>query len=253
MTGSGRVRRPDRLVVVAGTGTDVGKTWVSARLIELWRASGRRVMARKIAQSFDPSQPPTDSQVLSAASGEDPNTVCSPEYSFETPMAPPMAADALGRPVPELADLLGALSWPDDQPVETGGRLSPVIGLVETAGGLCSPQAGDGDALDVIAALLPDTVILVGEAGLGTINSVRLSLRALEPLATAGEGRCAVAVVLNRFDQRNALHRRNFAWLHQCCGLEMTTIVLPTLSGLARRIEDGAIGSSLAVSPMQAH
>ena len=42
MTGT----RPGVLVVVAGTGTDVGKTWVAARLLEHWRRAGLSVAAR---------------------------------------------------------------------------------------------------------------------------------------------------------------------------------------------------------------
>ena len=47
------------------------------------------------------------------------------------------------------------------------------------AGGVRSPQAVDGDATDVLAALGPDVVVLVADAGLGTINAVRLSMDAL--------------------------------------------------------------------------
>ena len=50
--------RPRRLVAVVGTGTDVGKTWVSARVLRDLRAAGLRVAARKPAQSFDPGDDP---------------------------------------------------------------------------------------------------------------------------------------------------------------------------------------------------
>lgn len=46
--------RPQRLIVVVGTRTEVGKTWVTARLLRDLRASGRHVAARKPVQSFDP-------------------------------------------------------------------------------------------------------------------------------------------------------------------------------------------------------
>ncbi len=55
------------------------------------------------------------------------------------------------------------------------------MGLVETAGGVRSPLAADGDCLDYCAALDPDVVVLVADAGLGTINAVRLTLDALAP------------------------------------------------------------------------
>ena len=58
---SGTGVRPHRLVVVVGTGTDVGKTWVAARLLIDLRAAGVTVAARKPAQSFDPDDDPVDS------------------------------------------------------------------------------------------------------------------------------------------------------------------------------------------------
>ena len=44
--------RPHRLVAVIGTGTDVGKTWVTARVIGELRETGSSVAARKPAQSY---------------------------------------------------------------------------------------------------------------------------------------------------------------------------------------------------------
>ena len=123
--------RPDRLVVVAGTGTEVGKTWCAARIIEHLRAAGVTVGARKPAQSFDPDDPhPTDAAVLAGATGEDPAVVCAPERSYEVALAPPMAADVLGRPVPTVAELAAAcLDWPAPE---------PTLGVAELAGGVRS-------------------------------------------------------------------------------------------------------------------
>jgi dethiobiotin synthetase len=79
------------------------------------------------------------------------------------------------------------------------------VGLVEAAGGVRSPVAADGDAVALAGALHPERIVLVADAGLGTINGVRLSLAAL-----AG---WPVTVVLNRFDPGDDLHRRNLEWL----------------------------------------
>ena len=61
--------RPRRLVVIAGTGTEVGKTWVGCRVLELARKRGWKVAARKPAQSFGADQS-TDAELLSMATGE---------------------------------------------------------------------------------------------------------------------------------------------------------------------------------------
>lgn len=188
---------PDRLVAVAGTGTDVGKTWVTAAAARALRAQGLRVAARKPAQSYVATDPPgtRDAAILAGATGEHPDDVCLPHRSYEVAMAPPMAAAALGRPPIKLAELIDELRWPDGVD----------LGFVESAGGVRSPIADDGDNAALISALSPDIVLLVADAGLGTINLVRLSVQSLpqRPLV----------VVLNRFDHANELHRANRAWL----------------------------------------
>ena len=214
--------RPDHLVVVVGTGTEVGKTWVAARLLERWREEGITVAARKPAQSFDPEElSPTESAVLARASGEQPDTVCPAQRSYPLAVAPPMAARRLGRAQLRLADVVAELHWPSP----------PVgVGLVETAGGVRSPQAEDADAVDLADALGPDHVLLVADAGLGTINAVRLAVDALQRAALPS------VVVLNRYDRDDRLHRDNVDWLRARDGVEVETADPPGLRRLAARL-----------------
>jgi dethiobiotin synthetase len=189
------------LVLCAGTATEIGKTWVGAATLADLRRRGRSVSARKPAQSFDPDDStPLDAVILAAATGEAPDDVCRPDRTYPLPMAPPMAAAALGQPLPLLEDIVGELTWPDPE---------PDIRWLETVGGPHSPVAVDADAVDLARVLLPDRIVLVADAGLGTINAVLLSVApfkaiGFEPL-----------VLLNRFDLNEDLHRRNAAWLQQ--------------------------------------
>ena len=183
------------VVVVAGTGTEVGKTWVTARVIEMLVAEGCRVAARKPAQSHEPGDLDTDAALLAAASGEAIDRVCPPHRDYEVSMAPPMAAAVLDLPSFTVSDLVSELACPPDVDVL----------FVESAGGVRSPLAADGDTTDLIEILEPDLVILVTDVELGVINSVRLATSALAPRRPV--------VVLNRFDERSELHRRNHAWL----------------------------------------
>ena len=213
------------MVVVSGTGTEVGKTWVAAQLLTELRSRGATVSARKPAQSFDVDWQgdrlggATDAEVLGAASGEHPGDVCHSFRSYHRAMAPPIAAQALGMPPFTVADLVGELEWPVEQ-VD--------VGVVETAGGVRSPQAEDGDVCDLVGALGPDLVVLVADAGLGTINSIRLTMDALAGAPTDGDG-VPVVVVLNRFDGGHEIHRRNHEWLLEREGYRM--VLLP--GGLA--------------------
>ncbi|MGZ4706745.1 MAG: ATP-dependent dethiobiotin synthetase BioD [Acidimicrobiales bacterium] len=206
---------PERLVVVVGTGTEIGKTWVACRLLESLRAAGVRVAARKPVQSYEPGDATTDAGELAAATGEERTAVCPRHRWYEVAMAPPMAADALGRPPFDLTELIAEITWPDDVQV----------GVVEAAGGLRSPLASDdADGVALVAALMPDVVVLVADAGLGTINSIRLAVAALDAVVGTRDA-LELIVVLNRFDASDELHRRNLAWLEEHDGLRLATSI----------------------------
>lgn len=203
--------RPRRLVVVAGTATEIGKTWVSAALATELVEDHWAVEARKPAQSGGPDDP-SDADLLAAATEEASTTVCPPHRRYSVPMAPPMAAEATGLEPPTIGELVGEVtaSW---------GSRATDVGLVELAGGVASPAAADGDGADLAAALAPDAVVLVADAGLGTINAVRLSLARL-----AAMGLNAM-VYLNRYDDGDDLHRRNRAWLADNDGQSVLTSI----------------------------
>jgi len=197
--------RPERLVLVTGTGTEVGKTWVACQLARALRERGLIVAARKPAQSYAAGDDlaGTDAALLAEATGDAPQLVCPQHRWYPVPMAPPMAADVLGRPAFTVADLVAELAWP----------VGVAVGLVECAGGVRSPLAADGDAPALAEALQPERVVLVADAGLGTINAVRL--------ATAALAGWALSVVLNRFDPADDLHQRNRAWLAERDGFHV--------------------------------
>ena len=196
--------RPDQLVLVAGTATEVGKTWVGAH----WLASlDVTKAARKPAQSFEPGDT-TDADLLAAATGEAVDAVTPRHRWYEVPMAPPMAADVLGRPPFSVADLVAEITWPDH---------AVAVGLVESVGGPRSPLASDGDTVDLARALQPDRIVLVADAGLGTINAVRTCAAVLADWP--------VTVFLNRFGDKNDLHRRNRDWLRDVDNFHVVTSV----------------------------
>ncbi|MGQ0744907.1 MAG: ATP-dependent dethiobiotin synthetase BioD [Acidimicrobiales bacterium] len=210
---------PRLLVVVLGTSTGVGKTWVTAALARRLCAQGLVVAARKPVESYDPadvpptdpasansnsasSDPanfaPTDSAVLAEATGTSADKVCPPHRRYPLAMAPPMAAQVLGLPPFTVGDLVAETTWPQNTDV----------GLVETVGGPRSPVAKGADSLALAAAFRPDMALLVADAGLGAINSVHLAADAI-----TSELGAAPVVLLNRFNPADRLHRLNHTWL----------------------------------------
>jgi len=207
-------------VFVAGTGTDVGKTWVLVELLTELRRRGHHVAARKPAQSFAPEEVgSTDAELLAAATDARADTVCPGHRWYATPMAPPMAADALGLPPFGIDDLVREL----DVAHSAGGASV----FVEGAGGPRSPLAADGDNVDLARALGAQVAVLVADAGLGTINAVRLSVDALTGFDTL--------VVLNRYDAADDLHRRNRAWLADA-GYQVLTSVEALVGAIEERL-----------------
>jgi dethiobiotin synthetase len=208
-------------VVVVGTTTEVGKTWVAARLIEQLRRDGRVVAARKPVQSFVEGDQ-TDAEVLARASSEHPEEVCPPHRWYPLAMAPPMAVQALGREPFRISDLLVELTWPD----------AVDVGIIEGAGGVRSPIAADGDCVALTDAVEPDAVVLVADASLGVVNLVRLCADALD--------RERLIVHLNRFDPGIELHQRNRQWLDRD-GLFLSTSV----EALASRLEGPPVSTGV--------
>ncbi len=209
---SGAQASPGVVVFVAGTGTEVGKTWASAGLARLLRDRGLSVEACKPVQSYDPDEPgPTDAAALAAATGQHPDDVCPPEHRYPVPLAPPMAARRLGQVCPTL----------DELTVDCRFAATVDVGLVEGVGGLYSPIAADGHNLDLIERIGPDLVIVVASAALGGIHD---TLACTLPLSAYRR-----AVFCNRFDHRTEVHVLNVDWLRDT-GLEVAT----SLSELAK-------------------
>jgi dethiobiotin synthetase len=193
-------------VFVTGTGTEVGKTWWSVALLSALRDRGKRVVAHKPAQSFETRDGRTDADLLAEATGVEATLVCPPQRWYEAALAPPMAAALLGRPGFTVSDLIA----------ETAVSADMDVVVVEGAGGARSPLADDGDNVDFARALAPDVVLLVADAGLGTINAVRL---ADAPFRALG---FAVVVALNRFGP-DPLHAANQTWLRERDGFDTVT------------------------------
>ena len=193
-------------VLVSGTDTEIGKTWLTTRLIESLRASGNEVCARKPVQSFDRSDSLTDAEKLAAATGEAPEEVTPEHRWYPLAMAPPMAADALGLPEIKMQELAGEIDAPKD------GVL-----FVEGVGGPRSPIAHNGDTVSLARAVDAELVILVGPSGLGAINSIMLAAAAFSPRPTI--------VFLNRFNPLDELHVRNRNWLAERHGRVVVTEV----------------------------
>ena len=207
---------PDLIVVVSGTGTGVGKTWVASRVVHALRESGTSVAARKPVQSFDAGDEMTDARILAAASGEDEFVVCPSHRRYPLAMAPPIAADALGRDRLLLAEVMRELELP-----RSG------TALIEGVGGPRSPLCHDADTVALANTLRADVTVLVADAGLGAINAVLVNAACFDE--------SPVVVMLNRFDPEDDVHVRNLHWLRRVATFPMFTCISDVAADLLSR------------------
>ncbi|MFE9850430.1 dethiobiotin synthase [Streptomyces sp. NPDC005576] len=162
------------ILVVSGTGTEIGKTIVTAALAV---ASGGRVAVLKPAQTgVAPGEDGDTAEVVRLAGGE----VTAVELArYPEPLAPATAARRSGlapvRPY-EIADAARKLATEHD------------LVLVEGAGGLLVRFDDAGATLADAARLLEAPVLLVAAAGLGTLNSTALTAEALRTRGLACPG-----------------------------------------------------------------
>ncbi|MER5178457.1 dethiobiotin synthase [Streptomyces sp. NPDC002896] len=162
------MRRSDMAVlVVTGTGTEVGKTVTTAAVAAAARAAGRSVAVLKPAQTgVAPGEPGDVDEVVRLA-----GDVTRVELArFPEPLAPDTAARRSGLPsvpAPEIAEAAGKLAADHD------------LVLVEGAGGLLVRLDDAGSTLADVARLLGAPVLLVASAGLGTLNTTTLTAEAL--------------------------------------------------------------------------
>jgi dethiobiotin synthetase len=173
-------------IFVTATGTDIGKTFVTAALIRHCRENGEAVDALKpVLTGFDPAEATaSDPGRLLAALGRSSSLQeierISP-WRFEAPLSPNMAAAREGREL----DFEAVVRFCRDTAAASGGML-----FVEGIGGLMVPLDNERTVLDWIAAL-GWPVLLVTGSYLGTISH---TLTAIEATRTRGLQIAAVAV-----------------------------------------------------------
>lgn len=202
---------------VTGTGTDVGKTYVTGLLLKKLRELGHNPAYYKAAMSGNHRRPdgsliPGDALFVREVSGiSQPLEEMCP-YVYEAAVSPHLAARLEGNPV-EL-----------DRVLEDFHALCQRYDSVtmEGSGGILCPLRFPDAPL-----WLPDVVkacalgcLLVADAGLGTINHVALTAFYLQAQGIPLKG-----VILNRYDPDNVLHRDNLLMCRHLTGNRVVACV----------------------------
>jgi len=173
---------------ITATGTDIGKTFITAGLIKAARAKGLKINALKPVISGFTIEKPEGSdaaillEALSRTATREAYDAISP-WQFSAPLSPDMAA----RKEDKVIDFDRLMSFCKDS---ISAARDDIL-FIEGVGGVMVPINEQTTVLDLVAALaLP--VILVSGTYLGAISHLLTALAAL-----AGQGTKPHVIVLN--------------------------------------------------------
>jgi dethiobiotin synthetase len=153
------------VLFVTGTGTDVGKTIVTAAVAALARSRGARCAVVKPGQTGVQDDEPGDLSVVTRLSGV---TETHELVRYPDPLSPAAAARSSGREPMDPAAMYDLVL-----------RLDHDLVLVEGAGGLLVRFDEDGTTLADLARGLRAPALVVVDPSLGTLNHTALTLEAL--------------------------------------------------------------------------
>lgn len=195
---------------VTSSGTDIGKTFVTLRLIQELTAAGLRTRALKpVASGFTAATAvDSDSSALLRAQGLEPTNanldLISP-WRFAAPLSPDMAAAREQRSIPfgALIDFCRAPSGAD-------------VTLIEGIGGVMVPLDAEHTVLDWIVALGSPALLVVGSY-LGTLSHSLTAAAALR-----ARGATLAGIVVNESPEQPVAAEETAAALR--CFLSPTTV-----------------------------
>ena len=202
---------------ITGTGTDVGKTYVTGLIIKKLRENGRNAAYYKAAMSgndrrTDGSLIPGDALQVKNVSGiKQPLEEMCP-YVYETAVSPHLASKIEGNPV-ETEQVLKGFD-------EVCGRYDYVT--VEGSGGIVCPLRFDEQKIqleDFITARSMSCLI-IADAGLGTINAVVLTHEYMKARKITTKG-----IIFNHYVTGNRLHEDNKLMCEYMTGLKVVACV----------------------------
>lgn len=198
---------------ITGTDTDVGKTFASGKIAKYYREQGFKVGYFKAALSGmewkDGNWILGDAEYVCDQAGltEDPKKFVA--YSYEEAVSPHLAARRAGERI-------------EMEPIrELFGKIQEEYEIViaEGSGGILCPlclEEGKELMLEDVIRMTKLPVIVVADAGLGTINHTLLTVKYLEE-----KGFEIAAIILNRYEEGNFMHQDNKKVIEKLTGREV--------------------------------
>ena len=200
-------------IFVTGTGTDVGKTYVTGLLVKKLNESGISIAYYKAAMSGNDRDTngnliPGDAKFVKDISGisQPLDEMC--PYIYENAVSPHLASRIEGNPVEMSVVQKGFISLCD--------KYDYVV--MEGSGGILCPIRMDEQEImleDVINELGMSSII-IADAGLGTINSLVLTVSYMRQ-----KGMDVRAIIFNNYIKGDVMHEDNIVMCEKMTGIRV--------------------------------
>jgi len=213
---------------ITGTGTDIGKTFVTALIVKKLRGvalnAGYYKAALSGAEAMNGTLTAGDAEYVCRIAGLQVEANNLVSYVYEAAVSPHLAAQMENCPI-EMDKLIA-----DFHKIKTQFDFI----TVEGSGGIVCPLRLDKKIImltDVIKALNLD-IIIVALAGLGTINSTVLTVEYAKRHRVNVKG-----IILNEYESDNFLHMDNKEQITFLTGVPVLACVPPNAEDLALDVQ----------------
>ena len=206
-------------IFITGTGTDVGKTYVTGLILKKLNESGRNAAYFKAAmsgneRSADGSLIPGDALFVKTVSGisQPLDEMC--PYIYETAVSPHLASKIEGNPV-ELKKVTEAFT-------DVSEKYAYVT--MEGSGGILCPLRYDDTKIQLedVVRELELSCLIVADAGLGTINSVVLTVEYMKAKNITVKG-----IIFNNYHGGDVMEEDNLRMCEELTGVNVIACVEP--------------------------
>lgn len=220
-----------KCLFVTGTGTDVGKTYVTALIVKKLREGGKNAGYYKAAISgaekmVDGALLPGDAYYVNEVANIGEKTQHLVSYVYSEAVSPHLAAKIQKKPI-EFRKIAADFSWAKNHYDYL---------TMEGSGGIICPLRWDEQEhmiLDDLIKKLGLSVLIVAEAGLGTINAAVLTVSHLKSRQIPIKG-----IILNRYHPGDVMENDNLLMIEAMTGVRVVAKVKENETELDINVEE---------------
>lgn len=237
-------------IFITGTGTDIGKTYVSALLTKKMVDNDLKTIYYKPALSGaviseNGELMESDANYVCDIAGIDTDPKSLISYIYKTPISPHLASEVEGNPaeISKIKEDFDGLKRNYDYIVAegSGGIICPIASYSSCSGEDSKENGSYGDSkgflmLEDIIKELGLKTIMVADAGLGTINHTVMTAEYIK-----NNGMEAAGIILNNYDENGKhglMHRDNKKMIEKLTGIPVIAEVKKDDNDLDIEIEE---------------